>query len=86
MIKIDITTLIFFYILFSVVTVLIIWLLFGNKDLRRRSAKDRQFIWKCSVCFNDYIDSKHEDISVCPACGSYNKREGLKVNSGEVGG
>jgi len=37
--------------------------------------RDIDNIWKCSVCSNDYVDSKHEDISVCPLCGSYNKKE-----------
>jgi rRNA maturation endonuclease Nob1 len=75
MIKLTISTLIFFYTLFSVITILIIWVVFGYKGTKRALPKDIDFIWKCSVCFNEYVDSKSEDISVCPLCGSYNKRE-----------
>jgi rubrerythrin len=51
----------------------LIWAVSGYR--RRPSiSKDIENIWKCSVCFNDYIDSKHDGISVCPSCGSYNKR------------
>lgn len=76
MIKLDLATLIFFYILFSVIGILVIWVFFGYKGIKRPPAKEMDYIWKCSVCLNDYIDSKHEDISICPLCGSYNKKEG----------
>lgn len=75
MIKLTISTLVFFYILFSVVGILIIWAIFGYKRKERSEARDAHYIWKCSVCLHDYIDSVHEDISVCPTCGSYNKKE-----------
>ena len=76
MIRIDITTLIFFYILFSVISIFIIWAILGYKEMRIISGKrgNIEQIWKCSVCFNNYIDSLHDDISICPLCGSYNKR------------
>ncbi|MDD5495631.1 MAG: hypothetical protein PHP46_00850 [Candidatus Omnitrophica bacterium] len=75
MIKLDITTAIFIYVLFSVIITLLIWIIYGYKGIRTVAAKDIEFIWKCPVCYNTYIDSKHEDISVCPLCGSYNKKE-----------
>ena len=75
MIRLSISALIFFYTIFSVIIILVIWIVFGYKGMRRVAPKDVDYIWKCSVCYNTYIDSKHEDISVCPLCGSYNKRE-----------
>lgn len=77
MIKLDIGTLILVYILFSVIIILISWLFFSYKKSRRPLVKDVDYIWKCSVCLNTYIDSRHEDISICPMCGSYNKKEGV---------
>jgi len=74
MIKIDISLLIFFYILFSAVVILLVWVTAGYKEKRDFSPKDVGYIWKCPVCSNVYIDSRHEDISKCPLCGSYNKR------------
>lgn len=76
MIKLGIIDLIFFYILISVVIILIIWVASGYKRTARREPRgNSEHVWKCSVCFHDYIDSKHEDISICPLCGSYNKKE-----------
>ena len=81
MIRIDITTLIFFYILFSVIGIFIIWTILGYKGIRGVSGNKKnniEQIWKCSICFHTYIDSLHDDISVCPLCGSYNKRGAVK--------
>ena len=75
MIKIDISLLVFLYILFSAVTILLVWITAGYREKRDFSLKDVEYIWKCKVCSNVYIDSRHEDISECPLCGSYNKRD-----------
>lgn len=74
MIKLDISSLIFFYTLFSAIIILIIWFLFGYKRAPKQISKDMDCVWKCSVCFHSYIDSKHDEISICPLCGSYNKK------------
>ena len=42
--------------------------------MKRYLPKDIDYIWKCSVCAHIYVDSKHEGMSTCPLCGSYNKR------------
>jgi hypothetical protein len=76
MLKLHITTVIFFYILFSAFILLVIWAISGYKGLRSVSPKDIEYIWKCSVCLNTYIDSRSDDISLCPLCGSYNKKPG----------
>ena len=77
MIRIDITSLMFVYILFSVITIFIIWTILGYRKFKSITPSGRQHIenaWKCSICFHAYIDSLHDDISICPLCGSYNKR------------
>lgn len=74
MIKLDITTLIFLYTLFSVIIILVIWIIYGYVGVKKFSPKDIRYIWKCSVCSHVYVDSKHEDMSICPLCGSYNKK------------
>ena len=79
MIKLDISSLIFFYTLFSGIIILVIWFLFGyKKGARPIDREDASYTWKCSVCFHSYIDSRHEEISVCPLCGSYNKKGEVK--------
>lgn len=76
MIKLTIASLIFLYTFSSVVIILIVWIVSGYRTTKRLLPKDIDYIWKCSVCFNTYVDSKGEDISICPLCASYNKREG----------
>jgi rubredoxin len=77
MIRIDITTLIFIYILFSVIVIFIIWVILGYKRFKGITPDQKHIenAWKCSICFYTYIDSLHDDISICPLCGSYNKRD-----------
>ena len=75
MLKLQISTLIFLYIFFSVISILVIWVIYGYRRAKRFQLKDVEFIWKCSICLATYVDSKREDITVCPQCGSYNKKE-----------
>ncbi len=75
MIRLTISGVIFLYTLFSVIIILVIWIVSGYRLAKRVLPKDVDYIWKCSVCFNTYVDSKHDDLSVCTLCGSYNKRE-----------
>ncbi len=75
MIRIDITTLVFIYIVFSVITIFVIWTILGYRRFKDITPDQKHITnaWKCSICFHTYIDSLHDDISVCPLCGSYNK-------------
>ncbi len=75
MIKLTVSWLMFFYILSSVIIMLFIWVMTNYSQRKKLVLRDIDNIWKCSVCFNDYVDSRREDISVCPLCGSYNKKE-----------
>ena len=74
MIRLDITTFIFFYTLFSVIIILLAWVTSGYRGVKGFSPRDVDYIWKCTVCAHVYVNSRHEDISKCPLCGSYNKR------------
>ena len=78
MIKLDISNLIFCYTFFSAIIILIVWIISGYSTKRKFSVKDVSYIWKCALCAHIYVDSVHEDISTCPLCGSYNKREVVK--------
>jgi len=75
MIKLTVSDIIFFYTLFSVIAILVVWAVSGWRRVGRGLPKDVDYIWKCSVCSNTYVDSKHDDISICTLCGSYNKRD-----------
>ena len=75
MIKLDITTFIAIYAFFSVIVIFIVWIIFGYKEMKKVAPKYTDYVWKCQVCTHTYIDSKHVDMSICPVCGSYNKRD-----------
>ncbi|MCK4463783.1 MAG: hypothetical protein KAU58_05675 [Candidatus Omnitrophica bacterium] len=78
MIKLDISTALFLYLLFNVIGVLLLWVFFGLRTKRSSFKKDEDYVWRCSICANLYIDSKNQDLSRCPQCGSYNKKENMK--------
>jgi hypothetical protein len=73
MIKIDFSLAIALFIIFFTSLILIIWL-FSKKQKDKDLSLDDRFIWFCSVCTYTYINTKEDAISVCPRCGSYNKK------------
>jgi len=73
MIKIDFSLAIALFIIFFISLILIIWLL-SKKQKDKDLSLDDRFIWFCSVCTYTYINTKENTISVCPRCGSYNKK------------
>ncbi len=46
----------------------------GSVRRRRGDFLDPAYIWHCSVCTYSYVNTKDEQISMCPRCGSYNKK------------
>ncbi|MFA5090988.1 MAG: hypothetical protein WC510_08245 [Candidatus Omnitrophota bacterium] len=52
---------------------LLFWL-FTKRQKGKDLSLDKRFIWFCSVCTYTYINTKEEVISICPRCGSYNKK------------
>ena len=73
MISIDFSIAISLYLFILLNTTLIIWLV--NKKQKDKDLNlDDKFIWHCSVCTYTYINTKEDIISVCPRCGSYNKK------------
>lgn len=46
----------------------------GSGRRRRGEFLDPAYIWHCAVCTYSYVNTKDEQISVCPRCGSYNKK------------
>jgi hypothetical protein len=73
MIKIDFSLAVSLYLCIFLFLIICSWLLFKkykDKDL----SLDVKFIWYCTVCTYAYINTKEENFSVCPRCGSYNKK------------
>jgi len=73
MISIDFSLGIALYIILFLSITLIAWLL-GAKLQDKDLSIDPRFIWFCSICTYTYFFTKEDAISVCPRCGSYNKK------------
>jgi predicted Zn-ribbon and HTH transcriptional regulator len=73
MINIDFSLAIALYIFIFLNAILLIWLA-SKKQKDKDLTLDPKFIWFCSVCTYTYINTKEEAFSICPRCGSYNKK------------
>ena len=76
MLKIEFSAAVALYLVLTTFLVLLI-LIFENKKEPRQFSSEKNFLWQCSICTYVYIDSRHANISQCPRCGSYNRKEGL---------
>jgi hypothetical protein len=74
MIKMDISAALFLYLLSTAVLVLIMWSFFDFGTKLKTFSSDEKHVWHCTICAFNYIDSKHDEISCCPRCGSYNQK------------
>ncbi len=74
MIKLDLSMAIFFYLFFTAVLILALWCFYNFGTRMKTFSSDEKYIWHCHICANTYIDSRNEDISKCPRCGSFNQR------------
>lgn len=75
MIKIEFSWAIALYMSLTAVALIAYWFIFERVgDLPNRSISERN-VWQCSICTFFYIDSKNSEISTCPRCGSYNKKQ-----------
>jgi len=80
MIKVSIATALFLYLFLSAVVILIIWSFFNFGTKLKTFSSDEKHIWRCSICALTYVDSKHDVVSKCPRCESYNQRADLELN------
>ena len=82
MISIDFSLAVSLYILIFLNAILIIWLV-NKKQKDKDLTLEDKFIWFCSVCTYTYINTKEDMISVCPRCGSYNKKLSEDISYGD---
>jgi hypothetical protein len=75
MIKLDISQAVFLYLLFSAMSVLVLWVFFGGAARAPSYGGDKFCVWQCGTCTYTYIDSISGDISRCPLCSSLNERK-----------
>jgi reverse gyrase len=75
MIRLELTTAVAVYTFVTVVCVLLLWVFFGREKKTAQYMSEKKNIWQCAICTYTYVDSKHDVISKCPQCGSFNKRK-----------
>jgi len=80
MIKLDLSQAVFFYLLFTVVGVLILWIFFEERLKFIYFREEDICVWQCEICAYTYVDSLHREISRCPVCKSYNTRDKSQVS------
>ena len=73
MIRLTFSAAISLYIFLSVLGILLVWIFFERSELKKFSFAERH-LWHCDVCVMPYVDSRSDQISRCPHCGSLNKR------------
>ena len=55
--------------------ILSFWFLSTRKQAMSFSRSQQQEIWQCPVCIYLYDDEMNKKLSLCPRCGSYNKKD-----------
>jgi len=81
MLKIEFSAAIALYLILTTCLVLVA-LVFENKKEPKQFSSEKNFLWQCSICTYVYVDSRHANISQCPRCGSYNKKEAQEKGGG----
>jgi len=74
MIRLELATAVAIYTFITVIGVLLLWISLGREEKITRYTSEKKHIWQCAICTYTYVDSRHDVISKCPRCGSFNKR------------
>lgn len=77
MIRVALSQLFIYYLIFILSCLLAIWL-FGDWRRKRREKKARRYYLVCNICGITYEDRTPDDIPPCPKCGARNERVTLR--------
>lgn len=83
MITLDISQAVFLYLLFSVVSILVLWIFFEERLKFIYLREEDLYVWQCEICTYTYVDSTNKEISKCPMCDSFNTREERREAHGD---
>ncbi len=75
MIPIEFSMAVAFYVGMATLGILSFWFLSTRKQAVNLSVNQQQEIWQCPICVCLYADEINRELSVCPRCGSYNRKE-----------
>lgn len=73
MIHLDFSVAVSLYIFIMLAAFFLFWL-FSRKEQDKDLSLNPKCIWFCSVCTYTFVNTRDDLISVCPRCGSYNKK------------
>ena len=68
---------IIFLIIFLPLSIVLILWLSSHRDKKDDIQLKREKVWECEICYGVYTTDSKEEISKCPFCGSYNKKEAV---------
>ena len=71
----DISTAVFLYLIFSLFAIFALWVRFEKGGVFEKYSIHPKEVWVCEICAYTYVDSKHESLSQCPQCQSWNKKQ-----------
>ena len=74
MLRLDISTAVFLYVMSSLLLIFFLWIFFEKKAVLPKFVREEADVWECAICAHTYVDSQHQGISQCPQCKSYNKK------------
>ena len=74
MIRVDVSTAVFLYVMSSLLVIFFLWIIFEKSAVLPKFVREEADVWECSICAYTYVDSTHHEISQCPQCKSYNKK------------
>lgn len=75
MIRISVTMAIFCYVTFALAAIFVLWVFSERKAALPKFVREKADVWECSICAYTYVDSTHQEISQCPQCKSFNKKD-----------
>lgn len=78
MIRVELHTLVFIYLLVFLAAIFLVWIPYEMVKRFRESRSVRGRI-KCAVCGMEYEDRSSTSLPSCPNCGSLNERLNLKT-------
>lgn len=74
MIRLEFSLAVALFLLIFVNLVILFWMIGRQIQDKEGPSLNEKFVWFCSVCTYTYIDTKQDAFSICPRCGSYNKK------------
>ena len=75
MFSVSVSMAIFLYVMSALAIIFVLWISLEKKTTLPKYVREEADVWECSICAYTYVDSTHQEISQCPQCKSYNKKE-----------